>query len=247
MLPNASVRGCSTRRCRSERRPAWNIRVHVAGSSRACSSEAPSRWGKPTWTAGGTARISRASSSASCGGASSGRSGPSWNGPAASTTCAAGCSSCRIATDRIGWCTPTMTFARALRGHARQDMAYSCASGPRPTPWTRHSGPSWTWCAASSESARRTACSISDAASDRSPGCGGELRLLGGRGELSSVQVSIRRQFCRGLPVEIHHCDYRDVDAYARVDGSTRSCRSRCSRRSATGATGAIWSSYTSC
>lgn len=32
---------------------------------------------------------------------------------------------------------------------------------------------------------------------------------------LSSVQVTYARQFCRGLPVEIHHCDYRDVDAYA--------------------------------
>jgi cyclopropane-fatty-acyl-phospholipid synthase len=33
---------------------------------------------------------------------------------------------------------------------------------------------------------------------------------------LSPVQVAYARQFCRGLPVEIHHCDYRDVDTYAR-------------------------------
>lgn len=33
---------------------------------------------------------------------------------------------------------------------------------------------------------------------------------------LSAVQVAYARQFCHGLPVEIHHCDYRDVDTYAR-------------------------------
>lgn len=36
---------------------------------------------------------------------------------------------------------------------------------------------------------------------------------------LSSVQVAYARQFCAGLPVEIHHCDYRDVGAY--VSGKT--------------------------
>jgi cyclopropane-fatty-acyl-phospholipid synthase len=33
---------------------------------------------------------------------------------------------------------------------------------------------------------------------------------------LSSAQVAYAREFTRGLPVEIHRCDYRDVDTYAR-------------------------------
>ncbi len=33
---------------------------------------------------------------------------------------------------------------------------------------------------------------------------------------LSGEQVRYAREFCRDLPVELHHCDYRDVDRYAR-------------------------------
>jgi cyclopropane-fatty-acyl-phospholipid synthase len=33
---------------------------------------------------------------------------------------------------------------------------------------------------------------------------------------LSTEQVGYAREFCRGLPVELHRCDYRDVNVYAR-------------------------------